>query len=454
MPAAVRALLNEFGKMRTAVFLLAVSALASVLATWIPQSLPAQDYVAKYGYATAKTLMLIGLTDVVRAWWFVGIFGFLLLSVSVCIWRNGYGALRTIGMIWVTQLWRTSSVDRLRLCRKAGYLLVHSGVLMVAAGALLTGLVGWRGVMNLREGESDNVVLSFHGNTATPHMLPFKVANRGFTVEQFATGMPRRFATELETQMAGGGKRYVAEVNAPAHIRGYTFYQAGFGDGGSTIKADGVSLSDGALVPFEGKVHEAARLADGTRIELLDFRANTVESLFDEHGRRLPPVDVGPSLDYLVQPPDAGARQLRSYLMHPAVLGVAERANNEGAAVYTPVWLGVVEPQLWPVVARLAAMKVDDFTTGDGLAAFKQTAAPVLQTLPEGRRVEAGLGVLQAVKMVREAGLTHLIFARDFTLRRYSGLQVAYDPGASTFWIGALLGLIGVMLMVFTNRRT
>jgi cytochrome c biogenesis protein ResB len=323
-------------------------------------------------------------------------------------------------------------------------------------------MVGWRGVMNLREGESDNVVLSFHGNTATPHMLPFKVANRGFTVEQFATGMPRRFATELEAQMDGGGKRYVAEVNAPAHIGGYTFYQAGFGDGGSTVKADGVSLADGPptssapagkLVPFEGKVHEAATLADGTRIELLNFRTNTVESLFDEHGKRLPPVDVGPSLDYLVQPPDATARQLRSYLMHPAVLGVAERADDNGAAVYTPVWLGVVEPQLWPVVAKLAAMKLDDFTTGEGLAVFKQTAAPVLETLPENKRVEAGLGVLQAVKMVRETGLTHLIFARDFTLRRYSGLQVAYDPGASTFWVGALLGLIGVMLMVFTNKR-
>src|SRR6202000_991240 len=137
-------------------------------------------------------------------------------------------------------------------------------------GALLTGLVGGHGVMNLREGESDNVVLSFHGNTATPHMLPFKVKNDGFTVEQFATGMPKRFATELER----GGKHYVSEVNHPAHIRGYVFYQAGFGDGGSSIKADGVGLSDGAVVPFEGKVHEAATLADGTRIELLDFRSN------------------------------------------------------------------------------------------------------------------------------------------------------------------------------------
>jgi hypothetical protein len=200
-------------------------------------------------------------------------------------------------------------------------------------------------------------------------------------------------------------------------------------------------------------VHEVAVLADGTKVELLDFRTNTVESLFDETGKRLPPVDVGPSLDYLVQPPDAGARQLRSYLMHPAVLGVAERADDNGAAVYSPVWLGVVEPQLWPVVAKLAAMKLDDFTTGAGLLAFKQTAAPVLGTLPESKRVEAGLGVLQAVKMVREGGLTHLVFARDFTLRRYSGLQVAYDPGVTTFWVGAIFGLVGVMLMIFTNRK-
>lgn len=442
-------LLRELGKMRTAVLLLALAALASVLATWIPQSLPVQDYVAKYGAATAKLLMAVSLTDVVRAWWFVGIFGFLLLSVSVCLYRNGYGALRTMASLWFTGLLSTSPPDRLRFARRAGYLLVHGGVLLLAGGALLTGLVGWRGVLNLRENETDRMVLSFHGNSATPHRLPFEVTNKGFTVEQFANGMPKRFATDLES----GGVRYVSEVNAPAQIGGYTFYQAGFGDGGSTIKAEGLELNGGRLVPFSGKVHEVAKLADGTKIELLDFRTNTVESMFDETGKRLPPVDVGPSLDYLVQPPDAAARQLRSYLMHPAVLGVAERQDDNGAVIYSPVWLGVVEPQLWPVVAQLAASKHDDFTQGGGLALFKQQAAPVLAGIPESRRVAAGLGVLQAVRTVRELGLTHLIFARDYELRRYSGLQVAYDPGVWVFWLGAIAGALGVLLMVFTNRR-
>jgi cytochrome c biogenesis protein ResB len=463
----VRWVLRELGKMRTAIGLLGLCALASLAATWLPQGAAIQDYVARYGARQAWWLDFFGLTDVVRAWWFIGLLAILLASVAVCLGRNGPAALREIlrrrpprAAAQTPALRRGGSLppklqnnlgQASRMLRRLGYLLAHGGVLLIALGGLLTGFAGWRGVLNLRDGETDRMVLVFRGDKVTAHRLPFTLINRELDIEQFGNGMPRRFATTLQVD---GKASMLVEVNHPLTVDGYTIYQATFGDGGSGVKGLGVSLRDGAMVPFGGKVHEAATLVDGTRIELLDFRPNTVESMVDENGKRLPPVDVGPSLDYLVQPPDAPARQLRSYLMHPAVLGVADAQDEDtGKVGYAPVWLGVVEPQLWPVVARLAESGFSDFTQGAGLALFKHAAGPVLARLPESRRMVAGLGVLQAVKTLRGLGLTHLVLAQDYDLKRYSGLQVAYDPGAQVFWLGAVLGALGVMLMLVGGQR-
>lgn len=61
------------------------------------QGLPIQDYVAEYGVFWARVLWYTGLTDVFRAWWFVGILVFLLTSVSVCVVRNGPQIARALG---------------------------------------------------------------------------------------------------------------------------------------------------------------------------------------------------------------------------------------------------------------------------------------------------------------------------------------------------------------------
>ncbi|NBV54946.1 MAG: hypothetical protein EBR79_04445, partial [Proteobacteria bacterium] len=119
----MRWLISELGKMRTAVGLLAFSALVSLLGTVVVQGLPLQDYVAEYGVFWGQVVWQLGLHDVFRAWWFLAVQAVLLVSVSVCLWRNA--------PIYLRRLLKKFEVVRL------GYLLVHFGVLGVAIAGLV-----------------------------------------------------------------------------------------------------------------------------------------------------------------------------------------------------------------------------------------------------------------------------------------------------------------------------
>lgn len=458
---------HHLALMRTAVGLLALSAIASMAGTVVPQGLPLEDYVAQWGVTGAQVLWYSGLTDVFRAWWFLGIQAVMLVSVSVCIWRNGPRIGRQMfmpkalpafvkpdtrtseelenegfqirGNLEGYQVWSRGELNR------AGYFLVHIGVLAVAVAGLLTGLLGWRGNLNIRENETDNTVLVWQGRTPTRHALPFSLTNREFIIEYYNGGMPKRFATRLEVN----GQTHEIEVNKPFSIGGYTFYQASFGDGGSAVSGLGLDVQTGTVTPFNAKVYDTARMADGTRIELLDFRPETVAT---EKGRR--PENIGGSLDYLVQPPDRAALQLRAYAGQPDFIGVADgqklSGTDEGAVVYRPVYLGLslADTTAWQVVARavstcppVAASVVD--------ACFADKTAVHLKTIADAAtRMEHAVQLLQAYKTTRALGLTHLVRLDNYTTRRYSGLLVVKDPGAWLFWPGALVLMLGVVLML------
>ncbi|RYG58376.1 MAG: hypothetical protein EON60_13325, partial [Alphaproteobacteria bacterium] len=120
--------------------------------------------------------------------------------------------------------------------------------------------------------------------------------------------------------------------------------------------------------------------------------------------------------------------------------------QNDGAVIYRPVMLGLqdyeavglAETTWWRMVAEVAAGKDLKAVAGENLARIND----------EKTRVEVGLALLQSAKLVKELRLTHLVFLEDFELKRYTGLQVAYDPGANAFWLASCLLVLGVMMML------
>ncbi|MFZ1640245.1 MAG: cytochrome c biogenesis protein ResB [Candidatus Contendobacter sp.] len=87
-------LLEFLGSMNLAITLLVVVAIASVIGTVLQQNQPYPDYVLKFGPFWFQVFGRLGLYDVYGAGWFIAILAFLVLSTSVCLYRQVPGMMR------------------------------------------------------------------------------------------------------------------------------------------------------------------------------------------------------------------------------------------------------------------------------------------------------------------------------------------------------------------------
>jgi len=191
-------LLEFLGSMNLAITLLVVVAVASVIGTVLQQNQPYPDYVMKFGPFWFEVFRWLGLYDVYGAPWFIGILAFLILSVSVCLYRQVPGMLREMvrfrtrvrveslrgfhqraewrlpdrdpeaALAEVTGLfrvrgyrWRVRDHGDHRVAaamkgrfNRLGYLFTHAAVVIIGVGGLLDGnlwlkLKEWRGEIAL-----------------------------------------------------------------------------------------------------------------------------------------------------------------------------------------------------------------------------------------------------------------------------------------------------------------
>ncbi|MFO7604380.1 MAG: cytochrome c biogenesis protein ResB [Gammaproteobacteria bacterium] len=88
--------LTFLGSMNLAITFLVVLAIASVIGTVLQQNQPYTDYIIKFGPFWHEVFVTLGLYDVYGAVWFLVLLGFLLLSTSVCVYRNTPIILRDV----------------------------------------------------------------------------------------------------------------------------------------------------------------------------------------------------------------------------------------------------------------------------------------------------------------------------------------------------------------------
>jgi cytochrome c biogenesis protein len=86
---AWRGAVELLSSMRFAISLLVVLAIASIIGTVLTQSDPYPNYVNQFGPFWADIFRSLGLYTVYSAWWFMLILIFLVISVSLCVIRNG-----------------------------------------------------------------------------------------------------------------------------------------------------------------------------------------------------------------------------------------------------------------------------------------------------------------------------------------------------------------------------
>ncbi|WP_292565219.1 cytochrome c biogenesis protein ResB [Methylomonas sp.] len=97
MPQSTFSILLRFlGSMNLAITLLVAIAVAAVIGTVVQQNLPYPDYVLKFGPFWFEVFKSLDLFNVYSSTWFLSIMGFLVLSTSVCVYRNLPKILRDV----------------------------------------------------------------------------------------------------------------------------------------------------------------------------------------------------------------------------------------------------------------------------------------------------------------------------------------------------------------------
>lgn len=470
-------------RMSTAIGLLLLLALASVAGTLVEQQIDPQNALREYGPFWHGLFSFVGVYHLYRTPWFLAVGGVLVVSLCLCIYRNGprlwrqtyvpkkpagagvlaawplvyrakgtsvavEGLLGQYGFKPVGRYANGAVYYRRGRAGRLGYFLTHGGVLCLCVAALLSGFFGFRGQANLLEGQATNHVW-LDGGAA--QKIPFILRDDNFVLNFYDNGMPRQYTTTL-TLMDGKQntltQRDIA-VNDPLHWGAYSIYQSSFGDGGSTLDLQVRSIRKGTLSkPLKGKVHGKLQSGDGYSFELTDFHPETVEMMLTRPGQQVPQAEnFGPSVDYILRGPDMTPIQLRAYLDKPWLIGLGDGENH-----FSPAFLGLdpTKPGGWALLADLLKHEGDreNQPIKTWAAALRQVGSTHLKHANEDMRLKRGLGAVTAGQLV--AGrIPYLLVIKGFNYKPYTGILVSYDPGADFFWIGAMGTILGIMLMLY-----
>lgn len=160
-----------------------------------------------------------------------------------------------------------------------------------AQSRLDAGNLSFRGNVTLPEGSVGDVVFLNSGEGYFVQDLPFAIRLKQFQVDYYSTGMPKRFASDIDVLDRQSGKVVksgTVEVNKPLVYDGIAIYQASFGDGGSPLQLTGWHLNRAASQKFEArsKSTQNITLDDNKQytLEFGDLRVNNVENMGKDAG--------------------------------------------------------------------------------------------------------------------------------------------------------------------------
>ena len=133
--------------------------------------------------------------------------------------------------------------------KKWAYLLLHSALVIMLAGALASHLFAKEGMMHLREGETYNQMLVQTNRGGYLHDLPFKLKLQKFTITYYpGSNSPSSFESKVVVEdKKGVSFERVISMNNVLDIHGYRIFQSSYDeDGLGTI----LSVSNDLLGTF------------------------------------------------------------------------------------------------------------------------------------------------------------------------------------------------------------
>lgn len=308
-------LLNAFSSVRLAVVLLLMLAGTSILGTFIPQNKGTAEYVQAFGEGLTRLFLILDLTNMYTAWWFVLLMVLLTINVACCtVTRgrrtlttafgkakrfNGFSSLPVMEKTTLAQSpkdvevavrgevsRRFSDVEELSTDKgltiqgvkgrwtRIGADVVHVGILVLMAGALMGSIFGFDGFMTIPEEETENV-LTLRGTNERLE-LPFEIRCNTFSLSHYDSGAVKEYRSSL-TIIENGEEVLTRDiiVNDPLTYRGITFYQASYGSlGAKDFSFSFTENATGKSVTKEMELGETASFGDGRSFTFKRFEGD------------------------------------------------------------------------------------------------------------------------------------------------------------------------------------
>ncbi len=261
---------DHLTSLRLTIFLLLILAVVSIFGTIIPQSASPQEYLKIYRLSTYKILRILGFLDMYHAPWYFFLLALLSLNLIFCSWKrfkNTWklftasfpqdesswlklsprcmyltGSKEEEVLLKIKRVW-AKSLPSLKVQRaqnilflsgekgrlsQLGVYFIHLGILIILAGALIGFYGGFRGQVNVKEGEKAERIFLKNGQEI--FFPEFTIRLEKFSVSFYPSGAPREFKSIISI-FEKGQKMLTAPilVNQPLSYKGINFYQASYG---------------------------------------------------------------------------------------------------------------------------------------------------------------------------------------------------------------------------------
>ncbi|WP_084056451.1 cytochrome c biogenesis protein ResB [Desulfacinum hydrothermale] len=315
LPSLFSSSWRRLGSLRLTLFLFFILTIGCVVGTLFPQGVGQRELLSQFSPRIVRWILALQLHDLYHSPWFQALLGLLSINLIVCTIQR---FPKTVALLQHREefldprklskfsLSRSFTVcgdlarvrqhaervvrdavgsprhlhapqDSFALLAESGrwtrYMVyvVHVSVLIIFFGALLGSLYGFKGMMNVVEGETNNRVSLFREHKQV--VLPFQVRCDDFDVSFYDTGAPKEFRSDLAILEDGREVLHRSiRVNDPLTYKGVTFYQASYGAILKTAKVQFTDKEGGTSFAMDLSFRAPVPFGDtGRLVELVDF---------------------------------------------------------------------------------------------------------------------------------------------------------------------------------------
>jgi cytochrome c biogenesis protein len=274
----IEILLNLFRSLKLTITLLILLAILSIIGTLISQNAARAEYIQRYGTDLYNVLDFFNLFDMYHSWWFSAILLLLVINLIACSIQRLPGILTQVfrepdtGGLKDSMLRALPYVEKVRISNpmnresdiqsylykwfksplrtetesaidfysekgrfsRLGVPLTHLSILIILIGGLTGSLWGFRGYVNILEGETIDRVFFKIKDQDVAKPLDFRVRCDDFKITYYNLPGKEKHVkdyTSILTILEDGNEilRKTVEVNHPLHYKGLAFYQSSYG---------------------------------------------------------------------------------------------------------------------------------------------------------------------------------------------------------------------------------